>query len=161
MGKNYEKRGFELTDKLRQAMSRYRTSTQTDNGKPLSFRQAISGLNMTPMTWYNIESGKVPCASWDSWEDIYRLLLSAKLIDENDVEIMPMGHMRKTILKLREKLQSAVNVGDNNNIKQAAIGTNATVQTGGSFDGVIDAIMSSDMCDGCKIKAYNLIKKAK
>ena len=26
---------------------------------------------------------------------------------------------------------------------------------------ILDLIMSSDMCDGCKIKAYNLIKKAK
>ena len=72
-----------------------------------------------------------------------------------------MGHMRKTILKLREKLQSAVSVGDHNDIKQAAIGTGATVQTGGCFDGMIDAIMSSDMCDACKIKAYNIIKSHK
>jgi DNA-binding XRE family transcriptional regulator len=27
-----------------------------------------------------------------------------------------------------------------------------------AINGILDAIMASDMCDGCKIKAYNIIK---
>ena len=156
MKKNYEKRGFELNDFIREQMKVYRETIVKK-----SLRDVVDGLNMSHMTWSRLERGIDTSASWDSWNEIYRVLSQANLIDKNDIELMSPDRMREILMTMKKDNPSIFSIGNNNDIKQAAIGTGATVQTGGSFDDVIDAIMSSDMCDGCKVKAFNIIKSCK
>lgn len=85
------------------------------------------------------------------------LLLSAGLIDGMDVDIMPIERMKDLLKKYiaESKSQSAL-VGNNNTINQSAVGDHAVNNV--AADDIIDKVMSSDMCDSCKIKAYNIIK---
>lgn len=151
--------GIFFDDYLRECLETYRTG---NSDQPMTFREVSAKTGISFSKWNHLETGKETFVSWGLWELIYKALVTGAfgdgpVIDPDDVDLMPPTVLRE---KLKAMKQSTVSVGDHNDIKQAAIGTGATVQTGGSFDGVIDAIMSSDMCDGCKIKAYNLIKRA-
>lgn len=147
--KNYTK-GIELTDEIRQAMKKYREM----NGN-IELRSACNQTTLNHMTWKRVENGDH--ASWESWSEIYKLLLSAGLIDGMDVDIMPIERMKDLLKKYiaESKSQSAL-VGNNNTISQSAVGDHAVNNV--AADDIIDKVMSSDMCDSCKIKAYNIIK---
>jgi len=146
--KNYTK-GIELTDEIRQAMRKYREI----NGN-IGLRSACNQTTLNHMTWKRVENGDH--ASWESWAEIYKLLLSAGLIDGNDVDIMPIEKLRDLLKKYMAGEKQSVLVGNNNNINQSAVGDHAVNNV--AADDVVDRVMGSDMCDKCKIIAYKLIK---
>ena len=145
---NYKIRGFQLTPELQKAMKTYREK----HGD--SLRSVVNGKNLSHMAWNRAE--KTGSASWESWSEIYKLLLSAGLIDGNDVDIMPIEKLRDLLKKYMAGEKQPALVGNNNNINQSAVGDHAVNNV--AADDVIDRVMGSDMCDKCKIIAYNLIK---
>ena len=145
---NYKIRGFQLTSELQKAMKTYREK----HGD--SLRSVVNGKNLSHMTWKRVENGDH--ASWESWSEICKLLLSDGLINGNDVDIMPIEKLRDLLKKYIAGEKQSVLVGNNNNINQSEVGDHAVNNV--AADDVVDKVMGSDMCDKCKIIAYKIIK---
>lgn len=142
MKKNQNSCGMIITNYIRERMETYRTGGDSD--QPLSYMEVVQGLGISHQTWFRLETGKITNCSWDTWTQIYNLLVRNELIDPNDIRLMPPEILRQKLLK--------------NDLKSEQINSFYLTSL---FSDIFSEIMLSDMCDSCKVKAYKIINKYK
>lgn len=156
--------GIEITSYIREQMRMYRTGGDSD--QPMSLREVSLKVGISHSKWDQAESGKLTFCSWETWASIYKVLTREKLLDPNDIELMPPAVLYEYTKKLlREQKQSDGNI--NNGINNGVIGDNnkqVKAEENKNLDEfkneVVSNIAGSDMCSDCRKKAVKLVMEA-
>lgn len=153
--------GIEITSYIREQMRVYRTGGDSD--QPMSLREVSLKVGISHSKWDQAESGRMTFCSWETWSYIYKVLVKEKLIDPEEIELMPPAVLYEYTKKLlRERKQSDGNI--NNGINNGVIGDQANqIKSTDNKDldefknMLISDIAGSDMCSDCRKKAVKLI----
>ena len=145
--------GMYISVEIQSLMRQYRTGGDSD--RPMSYMDVVRGMSMSHQTWYRLEERKMEICSWDVWQEIYTALTAAGLMDPDDPQYMPPDRMRELLRKVdpsrfgqTEAREVSARMAQRDRLKPSQ---------GVSAD-ALDAIMASDMCAECKVKAYTIIK---